>query len=412
MFCSECGAKAGDSDQFCSSCGHNFTEDRGAEADEHDAATGVRGAVGLPLNEPDRQTRGPEQADEDPVIWAGQPSQLTHLKNYLCYALVSLAILAVAGWLLVKCWPEIDELGEFLTFPLLALFFVGLFGLLPALGKAMELSGVAYTVTSREASIGTVWRFIEPETVIELRGIKEVQVRRPLLLRLFSLGHLTLVPSQAEQEPVVFLGVAGPEQLASQIRTYMEKARAGQTGIRSLLPVGSGDGQTGSEMTVWFGRPSQLINIRTYAKCALVWTVIIAVFGTLTWYVEPVKARHSIPVCAAFMFLFSLPALKQWVQLRCHVYEVTNQRTRTETGVFSKRMDTLELYRVKDAVVHRPFFLRLFSLGDIHLIATDRTSPMQVLRAVPDPEPLSEKIRTYSRESWADRGGQQVEVST
>jgi len=56
-------------------------------------------------------------------------------------------------------------------------------------------------------------------------------------------------------------------------------------------------------------------------------------------------------------------------------YRLTTQRIVIETGLFSKRMDQLDLYRINDYVVERPFGQRLVGTGNIVLTAMDRTTP-------------------------------------
>ena len=89
-------------------------------------------------------------------------------------------------------------------------------------------------------------------------------------------------------------------------------------------------------------------------------------------------------------------AFYRWLKTRYHVYEVTSQRIRETTGIFSKQTDDLELYRVKDMRLEQPFFLRMFNAGHIVLLTSDRTSESYVLRSVrPDggPRALMDTIR-------------------
>lgn len=67
----------------------------------------------------------------------------------------------------------------------------------------------------------------------------------------------------------------------------------------------------------------------------------------------------------------------------------------TRHGVFNKKMDDLELYRIKDYKLDRPLFLRLFSLGNVILETSDKSHPTLTVRAIPDAEELRETLRTY-----------------
>jgi uncharacterized membrane protein YdbT with pleckstrin-like domain len=64
------------------------------------------------------------------------------------------------------------------------------------------------------------------------------------------------------------------------------------------------------------------------------------------------------------------------------------------TGVLSKRVDEVELYRVKDTRFDQPFLQRLFGLGNVVLISNDATTPTTVIRGIPDAKAVREKLRT------------------
>lgn len=56
-------------------------------------------------------------------------------------------------------------------------------------------------------------------------------------------------------------------------------------------------------------------------------------------------------------------------------YRITNQRVVIESGLLSKRMDQIDIYRINDYVVERPFGQRLLGTGNLLLSAMDRSTP-------------------------------------
>lgn len=119
------------------------------------------------------------------------------------------------------------------------------------------------------------------------------------------------------------------------------------------------------EQPIWTGRPSHVINLKIYAVCILFCWLIVPLFYML------------------------------WKALEVHYteYILSSERLRMRSGVLSKRTHDLELYRVKDYTVQQPFWLRLFSVADLYLETSDKTSPHVVLRAVPNAEALTDLIR-------------------
>ena len=120
-----------------------------------------------------------------------------------------------------------------------------------------------------------------------------------------------------------------------------------------------------NEAPLWNGTPSQVINLP-----------IFVIWGLLFWLVIPI-----------FIILW------KWLVVKCTKYELTTQRLKTHHGVFSKKMDELELYRVRDYKLDQPIFLRLFGLANITLQTSDKSTPVVVIRAIPNGEQLREQIR-------------------
>jgi uncharacterized membrane protein YdbT with pleckstrin-like domain len=86
-------------------------------------------------------------------------------------------------------------------------------------------------------------------------------------------------------------------------------------------------------------------------------------------------------------------------------YRITTQRIVVETGMFSKRMDQIDIYRINDYVVERPFGQRLAGTGNIVLAAMDRSTPDVHLNGLPtDVMVLYEKLRAATEESKRARG--------
>ena len=136
------------------------------------------------------------------------------------------------------------------------------------------------------------------------------------------------------------------------------------------------------ERTVWLGTPSQVINLGAFL-----------LLGLFFWLVIPL-----------FIILW------KWLVVKNMKYELTTERLRMRHGVLNKKLDELELYRVRDYKLDQPFFLRLFSLGNIILQTSDRTHPTVVIQAIPDAENLREQLRTYVEACRTRKGVRELDV--
>src|SRR5205807_4321178 len=85
------------------------------------------------------------------------------------------------------------------------------------------------------------------------------------------------------------------------------------------------------------------------------------------------------------LILLAVPifiAGKRYLQTKCKVYELTSERIKMSEGVFSKVMDTLELYRVKDIETRQPFLYRLCGIENVQLNTSDTSSPFVFIEAI------------------------------
>jgi uncharacterized membrane protein YdbT with pleckstrin-like domain len=125
-----------------------------------------------------------------------------------------------------------------------------------------------------------------------------------------------------------------------------------------------------NEKPLWKGTPSQVINLPAFV-----------LWGLLFWLVIPI-----------FIILW------QWLVVKNTKYELTTERLITRHGVLNKKMDELELYRVRDYKLEQPIFLRPFGLGNITLQTSDKSHPLVTIRAIPNGEQLREQLRNAVEE--------------
>lgn len=79
-------------------------------------------------------------------------------------------------------------------------------------------------------------------------------------------------------------------------------------------------------------------------------------------------------------------------------YAMSEDRLFLSTGLFSIRDDVVLLYRVRDIDTRRSLFQRMFGVGTIIVMSTDKTSPNLVLKNVKDPVMVRELIHNQVEE--------------
>jgi|TARA_B110000196_G_C20749172_1_gene476809 uncharacterized membrane protein YdbT with pleckstrin-like domain len=128
---------------------------------------------------------------------------------------------------------------------------------------------------------------------------------------------------------------------------------------------------------VWNGGPSQLTNITIYIL--FFWTIIIP--------------------------------LITYLRTRFTIYELTEQRFREKTGILSQKIEELELYRVRDYTVEKPFIMRLFGLGNLTLITSDKTNPKINLYAIRNVENVRDIFRKNVEITRKQTGTKEVDFT-
>lgn len=111
-----------------------------------------------------------------------------------------------------------------------------------------------------------------------------------------------------------------------------------------------------------------------------------------------------LTVGLAYVFFF-------WPRSWGKRYRITSQRVVIETGVFSKRMDQIDLYRVVDFAIEKSFGQRLMGTGTIILEAMDKTTPelrIEGIRA--NVESLYERMRAAAEVEKQKKGVRLMDV--
>lgn len=86
-------------------------------------------------------------------------------------------------------------------------------------------------------------------------------------------------------------------------------------------------------------------------------------------------------------------------------YRITTHRLIVETGVFSKNLEQVDLYRITDYSVERPFGQRVMGTGNLILITVDRTAPRVTIRDIKtDVVALYEAVRAATEKDRNRRG--------
>jgi len=95
----------------------------------------------------------------------------------------------------------------------------------------------------------------------------------------------------------------------------------------------------------------------------------------------------------------------RYFQVKGTSYRITTHRLVLETGILNKKLEQVDLYRVTDYSVERPFGQRLMGTGNLILETVDRTAPRVVIRDLKtDVVSLYEAVRAATERDRIRRG--------
>jgi uncharacterized membrane protein YdbT with pleckstrin-like domain len=137
----------------------------------------------------------------------------------------------------------------------------------------------------------------------------------------------------------------------------------------------------------------QVISLRPAAVFAFfkVFPLLICTLGCvfLAWWMYPAFIWFSLLTLAMAVYRFSY--------IRRISYLITPEFVRIGRGIFFKRTDQVELFRVKDYIITQSFLLQVFRLMDLELRSTDPVNPVIWLRGIPYSD-LVDTIREHVQE--------------
>jgi uncharacterized membrane protein YdbT with pleckstrin-like domain len=147
-------------------------------------------------------------------------------------------------------------------------------------------------------------------------------------------------------------------------------------------------------------RPSQLVNLNNF----LLVLILIPVLFLLNELIRqalpvsfiPEKLQAHILLLPVYLAVIAGLNLGYHIlRIRCIRYEITLEELKHHSGVFSRKHEFIELFRVKDFRIERPLIYRMFGLGNLIIYTSDKTTPVFRMEAIPKPEDTCMILRGF-----------------
>jgi uncharacterized membrane protein YdbT with pleckstrin-like domain len=92
-----------------------------------------------------------------------------------------------------------------------------------------------------------------------------------------------------------------------------------------------------------------------------------------------------------------------WIVRASLEYRVFPDSIEVESGLIGRKIDSVQLFRVRDLSLKQSLLGRMLDVGEVQVVSTDATSPSLVLRGIEDPRAVYEKLRELVARSQATR---------
>ncbi|OQY07691.1 MAG: hypothetical protein B6I25_01115 [Planctomycetales bacterium 4572_13] len=114
--------------------------------------------------------------------------------------------------------------------------------------------------------------------------------------------------------------------------------------------------------------------------------------------------RYTGYVGMALGILTLLMVILRAAQLKSIYYEVSPDRIEYGRGIFSRKIDNLDMFRVVDLKLHRSLLDCLTGIGSVTLVTKDDTDPLFELEKVANPKQLYDILKKASLEADRKQG--------
>jgi hypothetical protein len=206
----------------------------------------------------------------------------------------------------------------------------------------------------------------------------------------------TMLTNESRTEAPVTpdLGADGPVIVSPGASKAFVQAETIQNG-EAATPEAADPGLEGEE-TIWEGH---------YSAKNFIGRLIFAGSLTLAWLFLAGTKWNNGQGWWFWIMLFGSGVGLYWLNLgiryfqayRGHHYRLTTRRLFVTTGFFQRRVDQIELLRIKDVYMQQSLIGDWLGIGNVVVISSEKTLPKAYLLGIEDPRRLMDLVWHYMR---------------
>ncbi|HYF48565.1 MAG TPA: PH domain-containing protein [Planctomycetota bacterium] len=159
-----------------------------------------------------------------------------------------------------------------------------------------------------------------------------------------------------------------------------------------------------NEQVIFHGSVSMWLGAKSIATAALF--IIVALAALIYGSVNQGTSLGTIALIGGVALFVASNLMLGYVilSIRSLKYKITNRLIEREQGIIFRRVDALDLARVKDVQLSHSLIDRMIGVGTIEIYSSDSSDPQLKLEAIPQPRPVYEALRDAVIEISQRRG--------
>ena len=167
-----------------------------------------------------------------------------------------------------------------------------------------------------------------------------------------------------------------------------------QDSDRPAAPFAREAGTGGVEVErkmLYDGSPSWKAFLGHYLAAVVLAIVVMAIARAISGSGAATKTKVLdvvLPIAIATVYCFGITLYRKSIRFR-----VTNTVIEYERGMLSKRIDVLQLWRVRDVVYKQNLVDRILGIAHVEVVAQDTTNPDMEIVGMPASRQLFEQLR-------------------
>jgi membrane protein YdbS with pleckstrin-like domain len=162
-----------------------------------------------------------------------------------------------------------------------------------------------------------------------------------------------------------------------------------RNGPRGETPIAQDPAPADNE-NVFEGRSSYAAMFGSFVLAALLVTVAIAIVVWPTQQTSPDVQRTKVAIGLLILLFNTCWILGKMALLKSTFYRLTPDRLEYHRGIFGRKVDNIDLFRVADYKMDRSILDRIFGIGTIRLFSSDKTDPEFLIYKVKNPKQVFE----------------------